>query len=191
MNQDVYAKQLMDEMKKSAQLLNSRCIWMGYRAGLIPEGEAGANDICKVLRKISADVVITHWKGSYHPRHVLTHQNVLNGCIMSGNHSIKNEYQPYEVKTILFGENMEDQEGFTPDIYVDTTVYNKKWLEALNSYQLFREHVNKYPYKEFYTSNSILRGIEVGVNKAKAFMLQKSIASSLIFPNLKPQIPNY
>ena len=179
-NTEEYGKQLENEMELSALKLNSKCIWMGYKAGMVPEGKEGALDICKILRQIKADVVITHWKGSYHPRHIQTYENVLEGVKLSGQEEVKTESEPYKVRTLLFGENMEDEEGFISSIYVDISEEYDQWFEALNCYELFKEKVNYYPYNDFYVSNSILNGITTNTNKAKALMLPKILANNLL-----------
>lgn len=160
-----YAKQLEAEMENSAAKLKSKCIWMGYKAGEIPEGEAGIMDIGNVLKKVKPDVVITHWKGSYHPRHVQTHESVINGLkYMADNFKME--------ASLYFGENLEDLEGFHPTAYYDISESYSAWVEALNCYEMFRESV-KFPYRDFYSSNSISRGVESGFKYSKALMLPR------------------
>ena len=177
-----YAKQLEGEMENSAAKLRSRYMWMGYNAGEIPEGEAGALDIGQVLKKIEPDVIITHWKGSYHPRHVQTHENVVKGLkdMTDKLHKTPNLY---------FGENMEDLEGFFPTAYYDVSESYAAWIEALNCYEMFRESSN-FPYRDFYVSNSISRGVESGFKYSKALMLPRVRIADLR-QNLSLCAPNY
>ncbi|MGE5484224.1 MAG: PIG-L deacetylase family protein [Ignavibacteriales bacterium] len=165
-----YGRQLEKEMRESARKLDSECLWMGYEAGAIPEHRAH-EDLAALFDRLGADAVITHWKGSYHPRHVETHFHVMN--------AVSNLNSASRVKAVYFGENMEDLEGFSPTLYFDVSGSYSRWMEALGCYELFRERVNQYPYREFYSVNSVARGIEAGVQYAKCLMSPPLVVGDL------------
>lgn len=170
-----YGVQLEREMREAAAKLGSGCHWMGYQAGKIPTEEEGAQDVKELLNKLKPDVIITHWKGSYHPRHVQTYENVVKGVELAAG---SGQSGGGPVTSLYFGENMEDQEGFIPNVYFDVTNTYQRWLEALESYEMFRESTS-FPYRAFYTANSIARGIESGQKYSKALMLPKLITADL------------
>lgn len=183
-----YGKQLEREMEDCAHRLEAKCHWMGYVAGELPTEEEIIADLCTFFRRTRTNVVLTHWKGSYHPRHRLTHEVVLQAVLRMQDGAYLPHVPPCPAATLLYGENMEDQEGFVPGLYLDTTQVHEQWFKALSAYQLFTDDsVNKYPYQQFYRANSKLRGIEVGVDRAKAIMLQPSLADTLHFPGMTPR----
>lgn len=171
-----FGKQLEAELKNSASKLKTKYIWPGYKAGNIPEEEC-ADYINQAINELKIDVIITHWKGSYHPRHVQT-----NRCVVEAVKRNLSEVKFHHVKCIFFGENMEDMESFVPTCYYDITNTYDTWLQALNSYELFREPNDRFPYKNYYESNSIVRGIEGGVKYAKALMMYPSLMNNLLLP---------
>jgi LmbE family N-acetylglucosaminyl deacetylase len=185
-----YGKQLEHEMKLCAECLGAQCHWMGYIAGELPDEERIIADLCTFFRQTRADVVLTHWKGSYHPRHRLTHDTVFQAVLKMSDVAYLPQVPPCPVATLVYGENMEDEEGFVPGLYLDTTEVHDQWFRALASYEFFtNDNVNKYPYQQFYEANSKLRGIEVGVARAKALMLQPALTDTLHFPGVTPREP--
>jgi len=177
---DIFGAQIEGEMRKCAEKLNSESIWLGYKAGCIPK-EKSVIDLCNTIRRLNIDIIITHWKGSYHPRHVETHDIVINSIKMANDPSVITQYDTHSVTGVYFGENMEDLDGFAPNVYYDISNYYGNWMNSLECYELFRNKVNKYPYKEFYSSNSISRGIESGVQYAKALMIPKVLINQFDF----------
>lgn len=177
---EIFGIQIEKEMRDCAGKLHSQSIWMGYKAGCIPK-ERSVIDLCDTIRRLKIDVIITHWKGSYHPRHVETHETVLNSIKMARDPSAKTQYDAHSVKGVYFGENMEDLDGFIPGVYYDISGSYGGWMDSLDCYELFRNRLNKYPYEAFYSSNSTGRGIEAGVQYAKALMTPKILIDQFDF----------
>lgn len=177
---EVYGPQLEMEMKEAARVLGCNVIWMGYKAGTIGTSESIMLDICDLIRRERPDYVITHWRGSVHPRHTSTHENVVGGVRYAAAESVVRELPPHRVRGLYFGENCEDLDGFQPDVYIDITDTFDQWFEALAKYELFaprfreRDHEGKvieaWPYADYYRTMAVVRGHEVGVRYAKAFM---------------------
>ncbi len=177
---EVYGPQLEREMKEAAAVLGCNVIWMGYKAGAIPTSEGIMLDICDLIRREKPDYVITHWRGSVHPRHTSTHENVVGGVRFAGAESVQRELPPHRVRGLYFGENCEDLDGFVPNTYIDITETYDQWFEALAKYELLtpkfreRDHEGKeieaFPYEAYYRTMAIVRGHEVGFRYAKAFM---------------------
>ncbi|WP_040978582.1 PIG-L deacetylase family protein [Oceanobacillus jeddahense] len=168
-----YGKQLEVEMPKVAEAMGARSIWTGYIAGQLPPQEVMEMDLCKLLREEKPDIVVTHWRGSLHQRHVLTHDMVLTAVKMAENPNIETGQKPHHVDYVYFGENCEDLNGFIPQIYVDIKDTFDQWFEALSHYELFRANEANVPYQDYYRTMATMRAIEVGNRNlsSKAFML--------------------
>ena len=71
-----YGKQLESEMVKVAQTMGGQAHWMGYVAGELPSTMQLIEDFSNYIDQSGAEVVITHWRGSLHDRHILCHDVV-------------------------------------------------------------------------------------------------------------------
>lgn len=156
------ASQLDAEMAEAARLLGAGVRWLGFRSGPIPLSDAKAA-IQTALADLAPEVVVTHWRGSWHPRHVITHQATLLALqAVSG------------VRELLFGENCEDLDGFRPTSYFDIIGGVERWFQALSSYELYRTSISLdgsgIPYHSYYRAAARNRGFESGVLAAQAFM---------------------
>jgi LmbE family N-acetylglucosaminyl deacetylase len=159
---DRAGEQLQAEMAGAARILGARMRWLGFRSGPIALSEA-ISALEAALVEIAPDVVVTHWRGSWHPRHVTAHQATLVAVrALSG------------VRELLFGENCEDLEGFRPTCYFDLADSAGTWFRALSAYELFRnsgtEGWKGIPYEHYYRAAARTRGLEAGVHSAQAFM---------------------
>ncbi|MGE5591396.1 MAG: PIG-L deacetylase family protein [Bacillota bacterium] len=166
-----YTPQLEREMQVAAERMGASVKWMGYPAGAIPDLDVAADDMANLIRHLRPEVVITHWRGSLHPRHVQTYHNVREGIRRAALRASADGTVPYAVGAVYFGENLEDLDGFVPNAYLNITDVFDQWYAALETYELFRGGVQAFPYREYYRTSSIVRGIEAGYPMAKAFML--------------------
>jgi len=172
-----FGKQLEKEMQICAEKLHGSAMWAGFIAGCVPQMECSAF-LAETISKLELDVIITHWRGSFHPRHRLVHDCVLEGLAQA-------EQSGYRVEGLFYGENMEDLDGFSPTLYMDISEVYESWLDAMMSYELFRDSPNGFPYQSFYTANSRLRGLESGCTYAKCLMPHKSKTLEFL-PGLQP-----
>lgn len=171
---DEAAARLQVEMAEAGATLRAQVRWLGFRSG--PIGLTSAvSAIRSVLADINPGVVVTHWRGSWHPRHVVAHQATLAAV-----RSVPS------VRELLFGENCEDLEGFRPTCYFDISDAVETWLRALSAYELFRKSAEPgwggVPYHGYYKSAARNRGIEAGVQAAQGFMDALRVRSSLASP---------
>ncbi|KLU62502.1 mycothiol S-conjugate amidase [Peptococcaceae bacterium CEB3] len=176
---EVYGKQIEEEMVRVAQGLGAQAVWMGYPAGSLPPLEQIALDICKLIREKKPTVVITHWRGSLHPRHVLTHDAVVEGIRLAADGKIETGSKAYKVPHLYFGENCEDLNGFIPQVYIDIEDTFEEWFAALRNYELFRGGILSVPYEDYYRTMAKIRGIEVGLKLCRAFMVAPHVQDSL------------
>lgn len=171
----VYGKQLESEMARAAAAFGAEYLWPGYPAGRLPGEEELASELAAIFKRCRADVVITHWRGSWHPRHLQAHQAVMRAVGMIS--------ETQEPPWVFFGENCEDLEGFAPDVYVDVSHTAEKAWRAMGEYELFRRESSpdaagrtvKIPYEPYYRSMAAVRGLEAGVLYAQAFRLARVV----------------
>ncbi len=177
-----YARQLNKEMPKVAEAMGATSHWMGYPAGKLPSSEQMQMDLCKLLRQEEPDIVITHWRGSLHPRHVLTHDIVLEAIKMAADADVDTGQKTHAVEYVYFGENCEDLDGFIPQVYIEIEDTFRQWFEAMAYYELFRANVANVPYQDYYRTMATIRAVEIGSQKlSKAYMVARRAQNYLHF----------
>lgn len=150
-----YQKSLLEQNKCSAKVLGGDTIWLGYVSNQMPTVEQFTERIEQYLIKENVDLVITHWRGSMHPRHINTHDAVTNAV-----KKLRRQGNPIR---LIYGETFEDEVGFIPQAYFVLTEEEKdQWFRGLNEYQVFRGKINDFPYLSYYTTNGKVRQIESG-----------------------------
>mgnify|MGYP003881837741 CR=1 FL=1 len=170
-----FAEQLEQEMVEAARVLGANVIWLGYPAGSLPIADVISEKIYHIIMEINPTQIVTHWRGSWHPRHISTHYNVLNAV----KKAVFN--QKFQLNNLFYGENCEDLNGFNPTIYVDISDVKDIWFDALTKYELFRlslnntNNTNVIPYANYYNIMSRIRGLEAGVLYAQAFMEERKL----------------
>lgn len=173
---DIAAAQLQAEMAEAAGVLGAQLRWLGFRSGHIALSSA-ADAIRSALIEIRPDVVVTHWRGSWHPRHVTAHQATLLAIRSTP-----------AIRELLYGENCEDLDGFRPTCYLDVSGHAETGFRALSAYELFRRSSSPewtgVPYERYYRASSRNRGIEAGVQAAQAFMEAVRVHRALGSPPL-------
>lgn len=137
---------------------------MGYTSSTLPSQSEFVQILKDYMIKEKVDCVITHWRGTMHPRHYYTYETVTQAVL-----ELRNE--GYSIQ-LLYGENCEDLIGFTPTCYVtlDDDIVNT-WFEALKEYTIFNGKINTVPYQEYYHAQLKVRAIEGGTSRpVKAYM---------------------
>ena len=99
------------------------------------------------------DLVITHWRGSMHPRHINTHDAVTS--------AVKRLREKGNPIRLIYGENFEDLVGFIPQAYFKLEKDEiEQWYEGLREYSVFRGEINDFPYYQYYSAIGKVRQIE-------------------------------
>ncbi len=158
-----FARQLGEEMAQAADVLGVRHEWAGFQAPL-PDVEAVVPAVAEAMDRLAADVVVTHWEGSWHPSHLRAHHAVLRAV-----------QRVAPAAPVLYGENCEDLTGFHPACFAPIEDVYDVWLQGLRSYELFRlsepgVEATPIPYWSYYTAAARVRGLQAGLNLAQAFM---------------------
>lgn len=159
-----YEAKLMGEQEAVAAGMGCDQLSFGYTSTTIPETTVLARQIEKYLEREGADCVITHARGTLHPRHYNTYEAVLM--------AVRSLRKKGSCIQLFFGENCEDLAGFTPTLYLSQTQDElDAWFKALSEYEIFRGTVNNMPYQEYYHALAIVRSVEAeGTGYAKAYM---------------------
>ena len=71
-----YLKSLLDQNQRAAKALGGDTIWLGYVSSSMPSLEDFAGRLEEYFEEEKVELVITHWRGSMHPRHINTHDAV-------------------------------------------------------------------------------------------------------------------
>jgi len=153
-----YLDKVTEEGKKAAEFLGGDSMWFGCVGSNMPTTDELAKRLEEYFEKEKADLVITHWRGSMHPRHVNTHDAVTT--------AIKNMHRKGSNIKLLYGETFEDLVGYMPQRYIELEDDEvETWFKALRSYTVFSGKVNGFPYEKYYSTNLQIRQIEAGTNK--------------------------
>lgn len=152
-----YIQKVEKQEKEAARILGADTLFLGYIGSNMPSLNEFADRLEKYFIDEKVDLVITHYRGSMHPRHINVHDAVLEACkrLRRKGNNIK----------LLYGETFEDLNGFIPQAYyVLTKDETKQWFDALNCYDVFKGTVNGFPYQSYYSTNLQVRQIESGSN---------------------------
>lgn len=159
-----YLELISKENEESAKAMRCDSWSMGYSAQTLPSNSEFISIVKKILIEEKADCVITHHRGTMHPRHYYTYEGVTNA--IKELRAEGNDIQLY------YGENCEDLIGFIPTLYL--TLSDRQvdtWFNALEKYTIFQGKVNNVPYKNYYYSMGKVRAMEANTNEfVKAYM---------------------
>lgn len=188
LSSEVYRKQKIKEAEESAKIMGADVRVLDYKDGELPNTEEAKLRICDLIRELKPDIVITHWKGSFHKDHINCHYLIMEGVFYAALPGIERPLLPHSIRLLYFAENWEDPFDYQPDVWVDISPVYEQWLEALRVHALFRGEVASFDYLRYYQGLVNMRGAEVGVNQAETFMLPPISRKNLIdwFPVDKP-----
>ncbi|MDO4499639.1 MAG: PIG-L family deacetylase [Erysipelotrichaceae bacterium] len=171
---DAYLKTLLDQNKEAAAHLGGDSIWLGYVSSNMPSLNEFADRMEKYFTEEKVDLVITHWRGSMHPRHINTHDAVTE--------AVKRMRRKGSNIQLLYGETFEDLVGFIPQSYfVLKQEEVDQWYKALNTYTVFRGGVNNFPYQQYYPTNLKVRAIEAGSDGPTVCYMHASLIENKLF----------
>ena len=148
-----YLKDLWTMNQKAAEKLGADTIWLGYVSSNMPSLEDFAQRMEQYFVDEKVDLVITHWRGSMHPRHINTHDAVVT--------AVKRLREKGNPIRLVYGETFEDLVGFLPQAYFTLNPEEvTQWYDAMKEYAVFRGEVNDFPYQQYYPTIGKVRQIE-------------------------------
>ena len=148
-----YLKDLLTMNQKAAEKLGADTIWLGYVSSNMPSLEDFAQRMEQYFVDEKVDLVITHWRGSMHPRHINTHDAVVT--------AVKRLREKGNPIRLVYGETFEDLVGFLPQAYFTLNPEEvTQWYGAMKESAVFRGEVNDFPYQQYYPTIGKVRQIE-------------------------------
>lgn len=169
-----YLKDLLNQNRKAAEKLGADYLWLGYVSSNMPKTEEFAKRLEQYFVDEKVDLVITHWRGSMHRRHIETHDAVTL--------AVKNMREKGSQIRLVYGETFEDLVGFIPQAYFQLDDDEKEqWFSALNEYDVFRGKVNDFPYMPYYTNNGRIRQIESNSSKFTVCYMYASLIENKLW----------
>lgn len=173
-----YLELQKQEAAEAAKRLGAESVFLPYKDGELPVDEEVQVAIGDVIREYRPTIILTHWKGSIHRDHTNTYENVLASLFFAGLRAFRRKHPQHGVRTIYFTENWADEEGFVPEVYLDTTDVFDRYIHAIHAYSLFRGEAASFPYEQWYRGASMLRGAEARFPQAVALMEHKTYYGS-------------
>lgn len=161
---EAYLINIRKENELAAKKMGCDAYNMRYTSHTVPKQSEFVQILKDYMINELVDCVITHWRGTMHPRHYYTYETVTQAVIQ-----LRNE--GHEIQ-LLYGENCEDLIGFIPTCYVTLDESDIEiWFDALKEYTIFNGLVNTVPYQSYYSALLKVRALEGGSQKpVKAYM---------------------
>ena len=186
-----YLKMRLEDARASAEFVGANMELMPYADGELVVDEESIWIMADLIRKYKPDVIITHWKGSFHQDHNRTHDIVMKALFKAGLRAFERDYPAHSPKLVLFSENWEDMEGYNADIYMDVTDVFDDYLKLLKTHALMRENYASFRYWDYYKALGETRGALGGFERAVTLMRPRSLYSFERLDNLLIDIDNF
>jgi LmbE family N-acetylglucosaminyl deacetylase len=165
-----YLEMRMADARASADFIGANLEIMPYRDGELRVDEESTWLMADLIRKHRPDVIVTHWRGSFHQDHNYTHDIVHQACFKAGLQAFRREHPAHRPSKVLYSENWEDMEAYSADIYLDVTDVFEDYLALLKTHALMRERYASFRYFDYYQALGQMRGCLGGYGKAVTLM---------------------
>ncbi len=163
MDAAAYRQQRVKEAQAAAKKLGAgECIVLDHPDGELHADQNTIHEVCDLVRKLKPDIVLTHWRGSFHRDHRAAYQLTMEGGFLAALPDIKRSQPAHLIRGLYYLENWEDLEEYTPDLWVDVTGVFDTWQAACREHQLLRGEIS-FDYLHYYSGLAAKRGAEVGV----------------------------
>jgi LmbE family N-acetylglucosaminyl deacetylase len=163
-----YCAQKQEEAGRAAERLGVTWRSLDLRDAFLPSDEETALKVCDIIRELKPEVVITHWHGSWHKDHRAAAELTRMAVFYAALPTLERADGAHTPDLLLFGENWEDDEGFSPTHLVDVSDGFDRWREAVLEYELARG-LSSFPYVDYYSALYRLRGCLRGSQYAQGF----------------------
>ena len=155
--------------KRAAGLLTAPASFLTYPDGQIPADDEAKLAVCDLIREHKPDIVVTHWRGSWHKDHKACYEVVNDAIFYAALPAITRKQPAHTVAKLFFADNWEDADGFKADTYLDITAVFQRWSDACAAFPMWRGE-NGFRYSDYYRSLAIERGCLSGSQYAIALM---------------------
>ncbi|HRX85872.1 MAG TPA: PIG-L family deacetylase [Phycisphaerae bacterium] len=166
-----YRKQRVREAEATAKGLGAeRCIVLDHPDGELHVNQDNIWQMCDLIRSLKPDIVLTHWRGSFHRDHRNAYELTMEGGFLAALPAIQRELPVHLIRGLYYLENWEDMDDYHPDLWVDVSDVLDTWVAACREHQLLRGEIS-FDYLHYYTGLAAKRGAEVGVKYAATVSL--------------------
>jgi LmbE family N-acetylglucosaminyl deacetylase len=152
-----YGAMQVSATDKAAKVLGAETAYLSYPDGELPDNEEARFAVCDAIRQHKPEIIITHWKGSYHKDHRACYNIVDDAIFYAGLPGIKRNLPAHSVSKLLFAENWEDAVCFRQDIYLDVSDVFDRWVQACTAFPMWRGETG-FHYDDYYQSLAVARG---------------------------------
>lgn len=159
--------------------------------GFLADDEPTAQRLARLLRRHRPDTVLAHWRHSIHSDHrhasALTERarflSGLPGWEVDEGDDGSPERRRHGIGRLLFTENWEDAEGFTPEIHVPISeeAY-QRWRAGISTHAFARGETYGFRYIDYYAAQLIMRGCLARTERAVAFGLDEGSPMTRLMP---------
>lgn len=163
-----YAEQKRAEAAAAASALGVSWRTFALPDGFVPDDDETALAVGDVVREVQPDLVVTHWRGSWHKDHRAAYTLTTHGVFYAALPTLSRPRPAHRPRALLFGENWEDDEDFRPEHLVDVSAGMTSWETAIREYELARG-LSSFPYVDYYSSLYRMRGCLAGTMHAQGF----------------------
>jgi len=168
-----YGAQKRREAEAAAKVIGAEVVFGPYKDGELPDTEETRRFVADVIRQLKPTHLIAHWKKSLHKDHSVASAVAVDAVLLASLAGVTSRYPPHRgLWRVLFTENWEDREEFSPYVYVEVTDALDAWEKCVTQYQFIRGGVSSFPYLEYYKALARVRGAEGGFTFAECFDVQ-------------------
>ncbi len=154
---------------KAAHSVGAEALFLTYPDGEIPVNDEAKFAVCDFIRQYKPDVIVTHWRGSWHKDHQACYDIVQDAIFYAALPAIVRKLPAHSVAKLFFDDNWEDASGFVPDTYLDITSVFERWMDACAIFPMWRGETG-FRYNDYYSSLAVARGCVSNFKKAVALM---------------------
>jgi LmbE family N-acetylglucosaminyl deacetylase len=166
MNHRAYREQRIREANASAKIMGAQeCIILDHPDGELHVTQETIHEMCDLIRRLRPDIVLTHWRGSFHRDHRNTYEIVMEGGFLAALPGIERARPAHLIRGLYFCENWEDMEDYQPDLWIDVSGAFDTWVRACSEHALLRGEIS-FQYLHYYRGLAAKRGAEIGVKHA-------------------------
>lgn len=167
---EVYGDQKRREALAVAEAMQAEVQFGPYRDGELPDNDEARLYVADTIRQIRPTHILTHWWSSIHKDHSVTHRIVHDAVLLASLEGVHTGHERHQgVHRILYSENWEDPEGFTPYHLVDVSGEFDEWRTWIVLYEFIKGGISQFAYLDYYASLARMRGALAGVQYAVAF----------------------
>jgi len=160
----------LEEARRTAEVWGADVRFMPYKDAGLPYSPKVVMELAAIFREIRPDIVLTHWRGSFHPDHFKTHCLTMDAVLACGADQPVADLSPWQVRQVFFAENWEDMTGFRPELFSDVSSVYPQWHAGMMEQGLFRGEVSSFHYREYYEGLTASRGALAHCERAVALM---------------------